>query len=156
MSVETVLLVVIAVSLACIFGYHLKLSERLDSVEEILKDLRIRIDDIPISEEARLRRCYESAQSLTAENVRQWKQGQMVWLIEECGFYPSTKLVHIYLEYKHGGIDTETPSILGFKVHGYSRLSEDEEWEPYEFDAGDRESQSGAGSCAVRHAVNPL
>jgi hypothetical protein len=151
MSLETALLLALAMFLV---GY-VWLHGRFDSLQEQLRDLRTRIDDIPISEETQYRRWFDSASNLTIKDVRQWKKDEHMLLVEECVFYPATKPVYICVEYRHDKVDEITKwENFGFRAHGRHR-SDDGEWKPYEFDVGETGCSSGAGSCVVRRVIDP-
>jgi hypothetical protein len=149
----TVILLLVCIGFEMLHWSRLLFHQIHDSTERLIEDLGTRIADIPIKEQAQYRKYFDSASTLTIEDIRQWRQGEIIWLVERCYFYPSSKPDYQYWEYKYDRIENTKSA---YRVNGYIRLSENHEWESYELDADESECTSGAGSCEVRRVVDPV
>lgn len=75
------------------------------------------------------------------------KAGEVIHLIEKSHFYPSEKACIERFDYKHDCIDGNSPE-FGYEVHGFRRTSG--AWEPFEFLASDKESQTSTCSGTIK------
>lgn len=89
---------------------------------------------------------FQRGSDLTLAELRAMKAGEVVHLIEKSYFYPSEKACIERFEYKHDHVNEKNSSKFGCEVHGFRRLSGAQDWQPYQFLASDKESQTS--SCA--------
>jgi hypothetical protein len=93
---------------------------------------------------------FERASTLTLSELRAMKPGEVLRLIERSWFYPSEKAAFDRFEYKHERVGEENSSEFGNEVHGFRRFSGAEDWEPYQFLASEKESQTSSCSGTIK------
>ncbi len=93
---------------------------------------------------------FQRGSELTLTQLRAMKAGEVVHLIEKSYFYPSEKACIERFDYKHDHVDDGNSSKFGYEVHGLRRLPGAEDWEPYQFLASDKESQTSSCSGTIK------
>ena len=124
--------------------------QRLDSIERMLSGVQDRLDDLPVSPQAKDERRFDVASPITAAEVRKWAQGETMRLMSKSYYYPDDEPVFHDLEYRHERIDDTNPSQFGYEVHGFWRATPGEQWEPYKFLATENECTTSSCEGAIR------
>lgn len=93
---------------------------------------------------------FQRGSDLTLTQLRAMKAGEIVHLIEKSYFYPSEKACIERFDYKHDHVDDGNSSKFGYEVHGFRKLSGADDWEPYQFLASDKESQTSSCSGTIK------
>ena len=126
------------------------IEERLETMERMLSQIQERLDDLPMSHEAKDARRFDTAIPITLADVRKWTEGEKMHLISKSYYYPHEEPVFHDFEYRHEQIDNATQGMFGYEVHGFWRSAPVDEWEPHSFMAKDDECTTSSCAGTIR------
>ena len=124
--------------------------QRIETIEETLRQIKTLIDELPIPPEIEERRLFERAARITLKDIRSWAHGQKTHLISKSYYYPHAEAIFHEYDYRHDYVDEATPSKFGYEVHGFSRDELSNEWSPFKFLAKDDGCTTSSCSGDIR------